>query len=120
MNINIDYKLVGQRIKILRSESHMTQADLSEYIDVSTSYVSLVESGKKHPSLKFFIKAADALHTTLDYLLTGTCPPSDKDKVNPVLLHIFSDCSESEKNMLIELFQNTKGVLKKYGHINPQ
>ena len=120
MDIDIDYTMVGARIKELRQLAHITQAAFAELVDVSPSYVSLIETGKKHPSLEFFIRTAAVLETTLDYLLTGTLPPSDKQKVSPVLLHMFKDCSDADRNMLIELLQNTKGIMKKYGRIASQ
>ena len=119
MDLNIDYAQVGQRMKRLRFKNQITQAVLAERTDVTPSYVCLVETGKRQPSLDYFIKVADELNTTLDFLLTGTVPPSDKEKINPELLSIFTDCSDSDKNMLVEIMRDTKGVLKKYGRIGP-
>lgn len=43
--MNIDYKLIGSRIKRERMKSGMTQEALAEALDVSIGYVSQVERG---------------------------------------------------------------------------
>ncbi len=43
--MNIDYKLIGARIKTERHKKGMTQEGLAEALDVSIGYVSQVERG---------------------------------------------------------------------------
>lgn len=43
--MNIDYKLIGSRIKLERTKKGLTQEKLAEYLDVSIGYVSQVERG---------------------------------------------------------------------------
>ena len=41
--MNIDYKLIGQRITKHRKKLHITQEKLAEQLDVSTAFVSKIE-----------------------------------------------------------------------------
>ena len=43
--MNIDYKLIGERIKKRRKSQGMTQESLAERLNVSIGYVSQVERG---------------------------------------------------------------------------
>ena len=43
--MNIDYKLIGSRIKLERTKKGLTQEKLAEFLDVSIGYVSQVERG---------------------------------------------------------------------------
>lgn len=47
----------------------MKQGALAERMGVSQAYLSLVESGKKEPSLAFVRNAADVLQTPLPFIL---------------------------------------------------
>lgn len=79
--MNIDYCLIGSRIKKMRKAQNMTQETLAEKLDVSIGYISQVERGITKISLDLlgaissilrcdvsdFIKES-ALHSK-DYLL---------------------------------------------------
>ena len=43
--MNIDYKLIGERIKKERKRNEMTQETLAERLNVSIGYISQVERG---------------------------------------------------------------------------
>lgn len=48
----INYKTLGKRISIARNSIGMTQEVLAERINCSTSYISYIETGAKHLSIK--------------------------------------------------------------------
>lgn len=50
--MNIDYKLIGSRIKQARNKKGITQEALAEALDVSIGYVSQVERGITKISLE--------------------------------------------------------------------
>jgi len=47
----------------------MSQSDLAERTDLSAAYISLIESGKKQPTLPTLETIADALGLSLDVLM---------------------------------------------------
>jgi transcriptional regulator with XRE-family HTH domain len=65
-------KSFGQRIKKLRKERSWTQKDLASKLDVPFSVLNKYESGINVPPIEKLIALADALQTSVDYLLTGS------------------------------------------------
>ena len=66
-NMNIDYKLIGERIKKIRKSRGMTQEDMAERLNVSIGYVSQVERGITKISLDLL----GAISGILDYDVAG-------------------------------------------------
>lgn len=62
----------GQRVKKLRQDSGLTQLQLAEKLYISESYIALIESNKRNPSMDIVTKMADYFHVTSDYLVKGT------------------------------------------------
>lgn len=52
----------GEMIKIVRIQGKIRQEDLAKKLDVTKSYLSLVENGRKKPSLGLLKKISDALN----------------------------------------------------------
>ncbi|PEM35892.1 helix-turn-helix domain-containing protein [Bacillus pseudomycoides] len=73
--------ILSIRIKELRKERKWSQKELGEKVDVSESFVSKVESGKKQPSREVTTKIAEVLNVTTDYLLGR----SDEEVLNEML-----------------------------------
>lgn len=65
----IDNRKVGATIAQLRNGKKMTQAELGERIGVSFQAVSKWERGETLPDISLLPGLADALETTIDYLL---------------------------------------------------
>jgi transcriptional regulator with XRE-family HTH domain len=62
--------LVGQRIKTIRRQRGLSQAQLA-HPELSDSYVSLIESGKRTPTPAVLELLAQKLDCSLTYLLNG-------------------------------------------------
>lgn len=54
-------RLLGARIKELRTERRLSQERLAEMMGANVTYVSSVERGKENPTLDFLLRVADAL-----------------------------------------------------------
>ena len=115
-NEHINVHMLGSRIRNKRRSLHLSQAKLAELIDVSVPYISLIENGKKVPSLECLISIADILNSSLDYLLFGI-DDAKQDNLDPQLKHLLSDCSPQLQSLLLEHLQTTKELLIKYGYI---
>jgi transcriptional regulator with XRE-family HTH domain len=63
--------IIGKNIKRFRSFKSLTQSELSDKINISESYLSLLEQGKKSPSLKLLSKIADELKIDIAILMTN-------------------------------------------------
>lgn len=63
----------GLRLKRLRKERDVTQAQLAEYIGVVSSAVGKYETiDNAYPSIDALIKIAEFFHVSIDFLLLGT------------------------------------------------
>ena len=61
-------KLLGKRIKELRKNAGFTQEQLAELIDIETTSLSGIESGRHFPSLPTIEKIANKLNVELKSL----------------------------------------------------
>ena len=61
----------GKRIRDFRIQNHMTQAQFAENLDVSTNFISEIETGKKGVSLEMLHRLHQQYHLSADYLLFG-------------------------------------------------
>lgn len=67
----MDLKLVGAQIAYLRREKSLTQSDLGERLGVSFQAVSKWERGETLPDTAILLDLANALETSVDFILTG-------------------------------------------------
>lgn len=65
----MDYKKLGKNIAIARNKNHLTQEQLAEKIDISTVFISQIETAVRKPSLETVYKLSSALNTTIDSLI---------------------------------------------------
>lgn len=65
----MDAQKVGRRIQAVRKARGLTQAELSQMVDLSTKYISNVECGFKTPKLNTFVSIANALQCDANLLL---------------------------------------------------
>lgn len=66
----MDAQKVGRRIQEVRRSRGLTQAELSQMVDLSTKYISNVECGFKMPKLNTFVSIANALQCDANLLLS--------------------------------------------------
>jgi transcriptional regulator with XRE-family HTH domain len=64
-------KVFGVRLKELRKNKRWSQKELAAKVDIRFQQLNKYESGLNLPPAEMLIKLADALATTVDYLLTG-------------------------------------------------
>lgn len=65
---------LGARIAALRDERDLKQQELAKKADLSVTFLSEVENGHRKPGADALLRLADALETTLDYLVKGELP----------------------------------------------
>lgn len=69
-NQEIDFKVISENIKRLRHEQNITCELLVERLDVSTSHIYKLESGKSKPSLELLFKMKNVFQCSFDDLVT--------------------------------------------------
>ena len=93
--MEVDYKEIGQRIKIARIKKVVTQETVAYLIDITPAHMSNVETGKTKVSLPTVIAIANALSVSVDTLLCDNVIAS-KIVFEKEAKDIFSDCDEYE------------------------
>lgn len=63
------FENLGNKLKILRVQNHLSRKQVGELVGVSTSMVGLYESGDRLPSLHILVKLATQYKVSVDYLL---------------------------------------------------
>lgn len=61
-------KKLGNKIRILRNNTKLSQESLAEKADIDRNFISLIENGKANPSIIYLKQIADALETDIQEL----------------------------------------------------
>ncbi len=109
--MNIDYKVIGNRIKDIRTAKSWTQAKLAEKSGVEPSYVSHIERGVTKLSLPTLISIANALEVSLDEIVYTNLAKSTHIS-NGMIDNLLSDCTPEEISAIVEVVKTTKNVLR--------
>ena len=67
----------GRAIRIARTAFGLTQGELAERVSVGASHLSLIESGKRQPSLKVLNEISAALQVPIHLLTLLASGPSE-------------------------------------------
>lgn len=97
--MTINYKKLGKKIKEFRLQSGLSQEQLAEACNLSTSYISYIETGKKKINFSKLEKIAIILDFSIDIRpkniedfdfqkLTINTSNKEKDFLYKVMLHI--------------------------------
>lgn len=66
MTLLVDF---GNKLKMLRSQKHLTQTQVAERVNITKAMISAYETGTRFPSYDILIKLAALFRVTTDYLL---------------------------------------------------
>ena len=61
--------MLAKRLKVLREQKHISQAELAKFLDVAQQTVASWEREKSSPNYDLLQKLADFFHVSTDYLL---------------------------------------------------
>ena len=98
--MNIDYKLIGQRIKEARQTKGFTQEQLAEKLDVSIGYVSQLERGVTKISLDTLAAVSTTLSTDITFFLSGSAI-GGKNYMQNEFFDRFSKLAENDKRNIL-------------------
>ena len=69
---DVDYKRIGERIRILRQKHGLTQEKLSEIVGCSNNHLSHIENASCKVSLGMLVNIAAVFNSSLDYFFFDT------------------------------------------------
>ena len=98
----VDFAFIGQRIKEVRNEKHLTQEYLANVTGVNVSHISNIETNKVKISLTLLINICNALNVTMDYMLENEyhTPTSTTEKE---LFNTIKDMDASKLETLLRI-----------------
>jgi transcriptional regulator with XRE-family HTH domain len=111
---SVNHRQIGYRIKEVREQNRLSQAQLAEITDLSVSYISHIENAKRKASLESIIRIVNALGITVDELLAGVQinnPAAYQTDIDILM----EDCSENEKRFVYELIKISLETMHKNG-----
>lgn len=65
----VDYLAMGLRLRKKRRERRLSQVDLANAVNISTSFYGNIERGIRIPSIDTLVAIANVLDVGLDYIL---------------------------------------------------
>lgn len=71
--------MFSQRLRELRIEHGLTQAELAKELNIGTSTVGMYESDIRKPSYEVLLKIANYFNVSTDYLVTDSLNNADDD-----------------------------------------
>jgi len=72
MSMSVNYSLIGERIAARRKQLKLSQADLAERANLSSKYISKIESSiNRALSIKSVLQICEALDVSPSFLLLG-------------------------------------------------
>ena len=107
----MDYYAIGQRVRKFRTSQHLSQEQLAEPVNISTTHMSHIETG--NTSLQVFCGLASALHVSADDLLFDG-RPSGKAVCTQEIANLLSRCSPSQAQVLKDLLFAAKQSMDSY------
>ena len=68
-------KILGERLRALRKERHLTQHDMADVLDISFNSYYRYEKNERKPMAPTIVAMADYFNVSADYLLGRTDSP---------------------------------------------
>lgn len=107
----MDYVLLGKKIRAARMSAGLSQEQLAEMVGLTSQHISHTEVASTKISLPSLIKIANALHTSVDRLLTDSIHNS-KAYLTDDVQAIFSDCDPDEIYVMLEAANTVKKAIR--------
>lgn len=104
----MNYEIMGKNIARIRNKNHFTQEQLAEKINISTVFVSQIETAVRKPSLETIYKISIALNTTIDNLISNNTLQAKYDEIKLLLQDKNNDEISFILNILREICSNIK------------
>lgn len=107
----MDYVLLGQRIRAARLSAGISQEQLAEMVGLTSQHISHTEVASTKISLPSLVKIANALHTSVDKLLSDSIQDSKTYLMDDVQT-VFSDCDSDEIYVMLEAANAVKKSIR--------
>lgn len=104
MQQTIDYEKLGLKIKAVRISKSLTQDNLAQLINCNVSHISNIENNHTKVSLIALLAIANALNTSIDYLLSDQYENSSL-ALDHEILRALKDCDNEKKQKILKIIE---------------
>lgn len=118
--MTLNYIIIGKNIKEARQKKNLSQAELAELVDLSSGYISFIETGARGVGIEAFINLANALEVSADALFgenlifVRNTPNTDE------FADLLDGCNAFERRVIIDLAKETKRILRDNRYLKPK
>lgn len=109
--MKVNYVAIGERIRAIRKKRGIPQSVLAEKIEISPTFISYIEGGRKIMSLETFLMIANSLNASADELLADNLENTVKVS-NHEFADLLADCTEYEKRVMFDVAFTTKQSMR--------
>ena len=111
MEIELNYTLIGNRLRSVRLKKGLTQDYVSEMSDISAQHCSGIECGNAKVSLPALVRLCNTLDVSPDDILMDSIKRATPQLMEDVA-SVFSDCSPDEIYLMLSQAKNLKKALR--------
>lgn len=96
---------LGKRLREERLHSGLTQEQVAEAVNVSTTYIGLIEHGERSVTLDKLIALSQCFHVSVDYLLQDDIPLTNSIQEKQ-LLSLWHNANEQERETILSVIRS--------------
>jgi len=104
----MDYVFLGKKIRAARLEAGLSQERLAEMVGLTSQHISHTEVASTKISLPSLVKIANALHTSIDKLLSDSLYDTKAHLLGEAEV-LLADCDPDETYIILQ----AAGAIKK-------
>ena len=110
--MEVDYKKIGQRVKVARKKLGWKQDELAHRVEITTSHMSHIETGQTKVALSTIVKIANTLSVSVDELLCDSLEHA-YPVFNKQIAEAVADCNATELQAVLDVINTTKLAIRK-------
>jgi len=111
LTVEINYDLIGVRLRDIRLKMGYTQEYISERAGISAQHCSGIECGNAKVSLPALIRLCNALEVTPNDILMDSVNNAVPELIESIA-DVFDDCSPDEIYLMLSQASNLKKILR--------
>lgn len=96
---------LGKRLREERLHCGLTQEQVAEAVNVSTTYIGLIEHGERSVTLDKLVALSQCFHVSVDFLLQDSIPLKGSIQEKQ-LLTLWHTATESEREMILSVIRS--------------
>lgn len=112
MDIELNYKLIGKRLRAIRKKRKLTQEEVAELANLSAQHISGIERGSAPVSLPALVRLCNVLKTTPDGVLLDSVATLVKPNLIREVEAVFADATADEMYLMLAQAKSIKEAVR--------